>query len=156
MNGRTKAVALASALLIALSFVAGGLSLVAADTDQDDATASNPPNYVGGWRMRGPMLSCLDEEQRQELTETVDAMREEGASQEEIRDYVQAYLEELGVECQMPQLTDEQMEGLRQLRAQVQELIQRRLGELGIDRPLMGRGLGSGCRGARFAKNQGS
>ncbi|MFH2110325.1 MAG: hypothetical protein ABIJ47_03575 [Candidatus Bathyarchaeota archaeon] len=156
MNGRTKAVALTSVLLIALSLAAGGLSMVAAETDQDDATASNPLNYVGGWRMRGPMLGCLDEEQRQELKETVDAMREEGASQEEIKEYVQAYLEELGVECRMPQLTDEQMEGLRQLRAQVQELIQRRLGELGIDRPLMGRGLGLGGRGARFAKNQGS
>lgn len=130
--------------------------MVAAETDQDDATASNPPDYVGGWRMRGFMLGCLDEEQRQELKETVDAMREEGASQEEIREYVQAYLEELGVECQMPQLTEEQMEGLRQLRAEVQELIQRRLGELGIGKSFMGRGLGFGGRGVRFAKNQGS
>jgi hypothetical protein len=154
MNERTKAVALASVLLIALSLVAGNLSVVAAETDQDDATVSNSPTRIGGWRMRGPMLGCLDEEQRNELKETMDSMRNEGATQEEIRAYVQAYLKELGVECRMPQLTDEQIEGLRQLRAEVQELIQRRLGELGIDKSFMGHGLGFGHMGGMGAHNQ--
>ena len=49
------------------------------------------------WR-RGPFVGCLDEDQRQELKETLDAMREEGATFDEIREYVQAYLEELGIE----------------------------------------------------------
>ena len=155
MNGRTKAVALASVLLIALSFVGGSLYLAAAKSNQDDAT-TDPPSVMGGWRMRGLMLGCLDEEQRQELKETIDAMRDEGATQEEIKAYIQEYLEGLGVEYKMPQLTDEQVEGLRQLRAEVQELIQRRLGELGIDRSFMGRGLGFGHMGGMRAYNQGS
>ena len=140
--GRTKTTALASVLLLALSLVGGGMYMVAAESDQDNATVSNHPMRMGGWRMRGLMLGCLDEEQRQELKGTVDAMREEGATHEEIKAYVQEYLEGLPVERQIPQLTDEQMEGLRQLRAEVQELIQRRLGELGIDKSFMGRGLG--------------
>jgi Spy/CpxP family protein refolding chaperone len=155
MNGRTKVVALTSVLLIALSFVGGSLYLAAAESNQDDAT-TDTPSVMGGWRMRGLMLGCLDEEQRQELKETIDTMREEGATQEEIRAYIQEYLEGLGVECQMPQLTDEQVEGLRQLRAEIQELVQRRLGELGIDAPLMGRGLGFGHIGGVRAHNQGS
>jgi len=154
MNGRTKAAALASALLIAMSLVAGGLSLVYAETDQGDAPPSSPINDLGGWRMRGPTLACLDEEQRQELQEALDAMRDEGASHEEIREYVKMYLEEHDVERLEPQLTDEQMEGLRQLRAEIQELIQRRLGELGIDRSFMERG--ELCRGAGYAHKHGS
>jgi len=101
------------------------------------------------------MLGCLDEEQRQELKETIDTMREEGATQEEIRAYIQEYIEGLGVECQMLQLTDEQVEGLKQLRAEIQELVQRRLGELGIDAPLMGHGLGFGHIGGMRTHNQG-
>jgi hypothetical protein len=154
MNGRTKVVALASVLLIALSFVGGSLYLAAAESNQDDAT-TDPPSVLGGWRMRGLMLGCLDEEQRQELKETIDAMREEGATQEEIRAYIQEYLEGLGVECQMPQLTDEQVEGLKQLRAEIRELVQRRLGELGIDAPLMGHRLGFGHIGCMRTHNQG-
>jgi len=73
--------------------------MASADTDQDDAPGSNPPEIMNSWR-RGPFVGCIDEEQRQELQETLDAMREEGATFDEIREYVQAYLEELGVECQ--------------------------------------------------------
>jgi len=156
LNGRTKATALTSVLLLALSLVGGGLYVVAAESDQDNATVSNPPTFMGGWRMRGHFLGGLDEEQRQEFKETIDAMREEGATQEEIRAYIQEYLEGLGVECQMPQLTDEQVEGLRQLRVEIQELVQRRLGELCIDAPLMGRGLGFGHIGGMRTHNQGS
>jgi len=154
MNGRNKAVALASVLLIALSFVGGSLYLAAAEPDQDDA-ATELTGIMAGWRTRGLFLGCLDEEQRQELREAVDAMRIEGATQEEIRAYVQEYLEGLGIEYQMPRLTDEQVEGLRQLRAEIQELVQRRLGELGIDAALMGRGQGFGL-GCMRTYNQGS
>ncbi len=102
-----------------------------ADSDQDDAPGSDPPEFMNSWR-RGSFVGCLDEGQRQELKETLDEMREEGATFDEIREYVQAYLEELGVECQRselpdglhqrPELTDEQLEALRQLRDGIQEL----------------------------------
>src|SRR4030042_1805591 len=143
MKGRTKAVALTSVLLIALSLVGGSMYLAAAESNQDDAD-TGLPIVMGGWRTRGLFLDCLDEEQRQELREAVDAMRVEGCTQEEIRAYVQEYLEGLGIEYQMPRLTDEQVEGLRQLRAEIQELVQRRLGELGVDAALTGRGQGFG------------
>lgn len=147
LNRRTKATALSSVLLLALSLVGGSLYMVAAESDQDNATVSNPPTCMGGWRMRGHFLDGLDEEQRQELKETVDAMRAEGATREEIRAYIQEYLKELGVECQVPQLTDEQLEGLEQLRAEVEELIKQRLEELGIDESFMGRLPGFSHRG---------
>jgi len=57
------------------------------------------------------------------------------------------------VECKMTRPTDEQIEGLRQLRAEIRELVQRRLGELGIDAPLMGRGLGFGRIGGVCPNN---
>jgi len=154
MNGRTKKVALTSALLVALSLIAGSLYLVAAGSDQDDATASNPLNNVGGWRMRGPTFCFLDEGQRQELMEAVDAMRAEGAAPDEIRAYIWEYLEGLGIECPLPQtgkpqLTDEQLEGLERLRADVEELVKQRIEELGIDKSFMGRLPGLGSRGGK-------
>lgn len=155
MNGRTKAVALASALLVALSLVGGSLYLAAAEPNEDDAS-TGLTGIMAGWRTRGLFLGCLDEEQRLELKETLDGMRDEGASQEEIRAYAQEYLEGLGIEYRMPQLTDEQVEGLRQLRAEIQELVQQRLGELGIDAPLMGSGLGFRGIGCVRTNNQGS
>lgn len=121
MNGRNKVIALTSVLLLTLSLVVGGAYVASADTDQDDAPSSNPPEFMNGWR-RGPFVGCLEEEQRQELKETLDAMREEGATFDEIREYVQAYLEELGVECRRPELSDEQLDALQQLRDEIQEL----------------------------------
>jgi len=180
MNGRNKATALTSVLLLILSFVAGGLYLVAANSDQDDVTTSNPPSYMGGWSVRGPFFGCLDEAQRQELKEAIDAMMDEGATPEEIRAHVQGYLDQLGIECQkptirttprisgqkyddkigferrMPQLSVEQLEGLEQLRAEIQELVKQRLEELDINMPFMSRGLSFGHRDVRFANKQGS
>jgi len=145
--------------------------MASADTDQDDAPGSDPPEFMNRWR-RGPFVGCLDEEQRQELKETLDAMREEGATFDEIREYVQAYLEELGIECQRPELpdelhqrpelTDEQLEAIRQLRDEVQELrdsgatpeeikecLDQKAEELGIELPLRHHAMGlCGFRGA--------
>jgi len=51
-------------------------------------------------------------------------MREEGVTFDKTREYVQAYLKELGVECQRPELTDEQHKALQQLREEIQELME--------------------------------
>jgi len=151
-GGGTKATALASVLLLALSLVGGGLYIVAAESNQDDATVLNPPTSIGGWRMRGLILYGLDEEQRRELKDTVDAMRDEGATRDEIMVYVRGYPKEHGVEYPEPQTTgarlmDEQIEGLRQLRSEIRELVRRRLGELSIDGSFMGCLSGFGHRG---------
>ena len=121
MNGRNKTLVLTSVLLLMLSVVAGGIYMASAETDLDDAPGSDPPKFMNGWR-RGPFVGCLDEGQRQELKETLSEMREEGATFDEIREHVQAYLEELGVECQKPELSDEQIEALQQFREELQEL----------------------------------
>ena len=121
MNGRNKTLALTSVLLIMLSVVAGGVYMASAETDQNEAPSSNPPKSMNRWR-RGPFVGCLDEGQRQELRETLEEMREEGATFDEIREYVQAYLKELGVECQRHELTNDQQEVLQQLREEIQEL----------------------------------
>jgi len=157
----SKATALTSVLLLALSLAGDCIYFVAAESDQDDATVNDPPTRLGGWMRRNHFLEGLDEEQRQELMETIDSMRDEGATQEEIREYIQAYLEELGIEYQepsttRPQLTDEQLEGLEQLRAEVEELIKQRLEELGIDESLAGDLPGFSLRGRMRHNNDGS
>lgn len=154
-------------LPLTLFLVVGGVYTASADTDQDDAPGSYPPEFVNRWR-RGPFVGCLDEEQRQELKETLDAVREEGATFDEIREYVQAYLEELGIGFQMPELpqrpelTDEQLEALRRLRDEIQELrdsgatpeeikeyLDQKAEELGIELPLRHHATGlCGFRGA--------
>jgi hypothetical protein len=80
-------------------------------------------------------------------------MMYEDATQEETKAYIQDCLDGL-LECRMPQLTDEQIEGLMQLRAEAQELIQRRRGELGIDKSFMGHGLNFGHMGGMGVHNQ--
>jgi len=148
LNERNKTIALTSMLLLMLSVVVGGIYMASADTDQDDAPGSNPPEFMNGWR-RGPFVGRLDEGQRQELKETLSEMREEGVTFDEIRENVQAYLEELGVECQRPELTDEQHEALQQLREEIQELreggatpeeirgsLTQKLEEFGVELPL--------------------
>ena len=121
MNGRNKTLALTSVLLLMLSVVVGGVYMASAETDQDDAPGSNPPELMNSWR-RGLFVGCLDEGQRQELKETLSARREEGATFDEIRKYVKDYLEGLGVECQRPELSDDQLEALQQLKEEIQEL----------------------------------
>ena len=148
MDGRNKTLLLTSVLLLMLSVVVGGVYMASAETDQDDAPGSNPPKFINSWR-RGPFVGCLDERQRQELMETLSEMREDGATFDEIREYVQAYLGELGVECPRPELTDDQIEALQQLRGEIHEIreggatpeeireyLTQKAEELGVELPL--------------------
>ncbi|MBN2336379.1 hypothetical protein JXL21_12535 [Candidatus Bathyarchaeota archaeon] len=137
MNKNRKALALTSVLLLTLTIAVGGLYLASADAGEDDATSSDPPQ---GWlrpRMGGRMMGSLDEELRTELMDTVQAMSDEGATREEIAEYVKSFLEENGVEpC--PQLSEEQLEAMQQLREDVEAYAEQRAEELGIELPPMG------------------
>lgn len=176
MNERNKTLALTSVLLLTLSLVVGDMHFASADTNKDDTPRPDPPEFVNRWR-RGPFFGCLDEEQRQELKESLEALREEGATFDEIKEYVQAYLEELGVDCQRPgppdglprpELTDDQLEVLQQLREKIQELrdggatpeeireyLDQKAKELGIEPPTRPQaGCFGGSKGAK-GRNRG-
>ncbi len=121
-------IALSAVLLLALTVALGGIFMVSAETDDDALT--EPPTCRP--RFREPMLE-IDEQLREEMHETVQSMREEGTTREEVREYVQGFLEENGVEIERPELSEEEKAAREQLREEVQAYAQRRAEELGIE-----------------------
>jgi DNA-binding transcriptional MerR regulator len=87
------------------------------------------PERSGGQHQLSPWMSQLTDDQKEEIQQLVESLRESGASPKEIRDAVKATLEGWGIEVPEPvgrgqrlspwmsQLTDEQ-------KAQIQQLIQ--------------------------------
>lgn len=148
MNKKT--IVLTSVLLLALSFVVGGIYLVSAQRMEEETTDLSFPKVMGGWRIKGHFFHQLDEDQAEGLKDIIEEMKSEGAEHDEIRAAVQEYFEELGLEFQRPELTEEQRKGLEQLRAEIRELVKQRTEELGIEFPVMGRGHGIGFRGCRM------
>jgi hypothetical protein len=142
-----KKAALFTALVIAFSLAVGGIYLVSAQIEDEDSSDSIP--FFGRVRrgFGGPMFGVLDEELRVEMQETIQAMRDEGASPEEIREYIKVFLEENGIEHQMPEFTEEQLEALHQLREDVKAYAQKRAAELGLELPEHGF---FGGRGMKF------
>ena len=112
MNKTKKTIALTSVLLITLALMVGGITMVYAESDQDE-TDIVPPQSRFCWKMHGPFMGCLDEEQRQELKDIIDEMCEEDAAPEEIHEAIKAFIEENRIECQKPELTEEQLEAAR-------------------------------------------
>jgi len=124
-------------LLLTITLTVGGLYLVSAETSEDNATSSDAPQGWLRWRMGGRMMGSLDEELRSELMSSVQAMRDEGATREEIAKYVKSFLDENGVES-CPELSEEQLEAMQQLREDVEAYAEQRAEELGIELPPMG------------------
>jgi hypothetical protein len=144
---KRKILVLSSVVLLFISLVAGGLYLTYADIEEGEESNSPFNGFMGGWRMRRPFFNCLEEEQAQELREIIEALRADGAMPEDIRAAIREYFEDNGIECDWPMLTEEQIQGLKDLRAEIQELIKQRTSELGIELPEMGNGFGFGYRG---------
>lgn len=146
MNNRNKKLVLLTAALLTLSLIVGGLYIASAESVEHVDEDSNPP-FRGpfGWRKPGGLWNFLNEEQRTELKEAIQALREEGSSLEDIREYIMNYLEEIGIEPVWPEvngfgafrpdLSEEQLEAWEQLRSDVQEYAEKRAGELGIELP---------------------
>ena len=140
MNKRNKTLVLSTVAIIAFSFIIGSIYLVSAESDEEENDNYFPLSPFG-IKKPGGMMGLLEEKQRTELKEGLDALREEGASCEEIREYIQNYMLEQGIEPpkpeQMrPELTEEQLELLyKQLQEDVQEYAEKRAEELGIELP---------------------
>jgi hypothetical protein len=137
MNKRNKTLVLSTIAILAFSFIIGSIYLASAESyeEENDAYPSFTPF---GWKKPGGMMGLLDDEQKAELKESIEALQHEGASFEEIREYVRNYIEEQGIELpdpeQMkPELTEEQLELYEQLRKDVQEYAEKRAEELGIE-----------------------
>ena len=132
MNKTYKKAALITTLVLALSLAVGGIYLASAQTE-DENVDSLP--FFGRFRrgFDGPMFGAIDEELRAGMQETIQAMRGEDASCEEIREYIQGFLEENDIESKRPELTEEQLEALQQLHEDVQAYAQKRAEELGLE-----------------------
>ena len=144
-----KTVVLGTVLVLALSLAVGGIYLVSAETGEEEV-----PDYVIPFsKLRrgfgGSMFGGIDDELRAEMQETIQTMRDEGASFEEIRQYIQGFLEENGTELHRSELTQEQLEAFIQLHEDVKAYAQNRAAELGLELPGNGffGGHGMGFRG---------
>jgi hypothetical protein len=152
---RRKTIGLTAILLLTLSFVIGGIYITSAQTEEGEDPNLSFPRNIGGWRMRHFFFPQLDEDQAEALRDLIEEMKSEGAEHDEIKTAVEEYYEGIGLEFQRPELTDEQREGLEQLRAEIQELVKQRTEELGINFPVIGRGIGFGLRGIKKHKSLG-
>lgn len=139
MNKTQKTIALSAVLILAISLTIGGIILISAKTEQEDTYASDNPVFR---HKRGPrFMSMLSDEQRVELDEAIQAMREANVAEDEIREYIENFLEENGMEfeppmaAERPELSDEQFELLEQLREDVKSYAQQRAEELGLELP---------------------
>jgi hypothetical protein len=96
MNKTSKNLALGMVLILTLSLAVGGVGL-----------ASALPNDASSMRGNGGqgrnIIEQIGEEAAQALHDAVQAMRDAGASLEEIRDYIHETLESLGVTLPEPQ-----------------------------------------------------
>ena len=95
MKITNKTLALSTVLLLTLALAAGGIGLVSAHPPGSDSPE-------GDANRGGRLIELIGEEAALELRDTVEVMREEGASFEEIRDYVNSYLDDLGFELLPP------------------------------------------------------
>ena len=128
MNKTNKTYALITILILTLSL--GGIYMVSAETEEEDIAIA--PLWMPR-RGFGPMFGSLDDPLMEELKETVQTMRDEGVTREEIREYIQDFLEENGIEPVKPELNEEQLALMKQLHEEVREFAQQRAEELGLE-----------------------
>lgn len=140
MNKTKKTLALGTVLVLAVTLTLGGYILVSAQTTVDTETSETP--YPLMHRPHGmESLSQLTDEQRAEVETTIQEMCELNATREEIRAYVDEYLEANGIdyyppEKLMPEVSEEQMALLQQLQEEVREFAEKRAQELGLELPV--------------------
>jgi DNA-binding transcriptional MerR regulator len=89
-----------------------GAVLVSANDDetQKDELFEKPYGFRKGKGNLPPFFKELTEEQREEIHNIVSSLKGEGAYFEEIREVVNAKLEEWGIEISKPERTDEQLD----------------------------------------------
>jgi len=152
MNVMNNKLALYLGTLLAFSLFVGSIYIVSADSaNMVDEDLDSPFSCPIGWRRRGGVWKLLDEEQRSELQEELEALREEGATFKEIQEYIRNYLEKNGIEYNWPELpeetgpkplrpelTEEELEAWEQFRSDVREYAVKRAEELGLELPKNG------------------
>ncbi len=96
-------------LMIAILVGTIGAVLVSAEDSTDDI--ETPENLFGmppHMMHRIPFADALSEEQQTELQTLVEALRDEGATMEEIHNTIQEKLDEWGIEIERPEISDEE------------------------------------------------
>jgi len=121
-TNRTRGFILVSLLTVAVVLTSSSVILSAIAQDQGTAPGPQPPPPDPPW------MSQLTDDQKAQIQQLIQSMRDSGATPEEIRDAVNAKLQEWGIQLPednggqhgrpwMSQLTDDQ-------KAQIQQLIQ--------------------------------
>jgi len=118
---RTKSFIIIS--LLAMGVVLTGSTIVFSALAEDQGTTPDPQLPV----REPPWMSQLTDDQKEQLQQVMDSLRDSGATPEEIRDAVNAKLQEWGIEAPqdnggqppeppwMRQLTDDQKQEIQQL-----------------------------------------
>jgi len=106
--------------LLAMAVVSAGSSIILPGLAQDQETAPDPQLPP----REPPWMSQLTYNQKEQIRQLVDSLRESGATPQEIRDAINVELQEWGIEVPevparqppwMSQLTDDQKEEIQQL-----------------------------------------
>ena len=95
-TNRTRGFILVSLLTTALVLAGSSIILSAIAQNQGTAPDPQPPSREPPW------MSQLTDEQKVELQQLVESLRESGATPQEIRDAVNAKLQEWGIELPAP------------------------------------------------------
>ena len=90
--------------LLAMGVVLTGSTIVFSALADDQGTTPDPQMPL----REPPWMSQLTDDQKQEIQQLVDSLRGSGATPEEIRDAVNAKLQEWGIEIPAPPQTSEQ------------------------------------------------
>jgi hypothetical protein len=97
--GRTKGVILVS--LLAIAVVLAGSSTILSALAQDQRTLSDPQLPP----REPPWMDQLTDDQKEELQQLVESLKASGASREDVRDAINAKLQEWGIEVPTPPQT---------------------------------------------------
>ena len=103
---------LGSFMVVMLVAVVGAV-ITTAETDEDSSDAETQQDTFFGRCDRGghmPFFSELTDEQKEEIEVLRESLEEEGASAEEIQTAIQEKLEEFGVNFELPELMDEELD----------------------------------------------
>jgi hypothetical protein len=125
-----------SVLIIAMAVTLGGVYSVSAQTEVEGNATRQMTSFP--LLKRGPPpMPGLSEELRAEMQDTIQSMKEQGATPNEIREYIQGFLVENGVQVKppmdRPELSEEQLALFKQLQEDVKVFTQERAAELGLN-----------------------
>jgi hypothetical protein len=133
---KTLIIVVGSVLIIAMAVTLEGVYSVSAQTEVEGNATRQMISFPLLKRSL-PLMLRLSEEPRAEIQDTIQSMKEQGATPNEIREYIQDFLVEKGVQVKppmdKPELSEEQLALFKQLQEDAKVFTQERAAELGLN-----------------------